>query len=450
MHPLVNVSIRPMARFAVLGALALSASACSQTDRFAYDPFSNPFNGRETTGSVGSGSTMSSAPSGSVSSQPLPPPGGYQPSSYNQSSYTPPPAYAPQQQPPQQAYAPYQQPKPHQPQQAQSAPQTQYKYNSQSGWTAEGGKTVVVQAGDTPFGLGTRHGVPASAILQANNLPPGSALTPGQRLVIPSYNGQKTASKPAAPAIAQAPRQAPAKSGGSHVVKSGETLFSIARTYDVPPRDLASANSFGLDHRVRIGERVNLPGGASAASRPVQTAALQPQPQAQVVKPVFKAEEEKPVKAEPVRAVTKLDDDADTFAPKASSPIATGGTDFRWPVRGRVISGFGSKPNGQTNDGINISVPEGTDIKAAEGGVVAYAGNELKGFGNLILVRHSGDWVTAYAHASEISVKRGDVVRRGQSIGKSGKSGNVSSPQLHFEVRRGASPVDPMEHLPQG
>jgi murein DD-endopeptidase MepM/ murein hydrolase activator NlpD len=95
-------------------------------------------------------------------------------------------------------------------------------------------------------------------------------------------------------------------------------------------------------------------------------------------------------------------------------------------------------------------VPEGTVIKAAEGGVVAYAGNELKGFGNLVLIRHSGDWVTAYAHSSEILVKRGDVVRRGQPIAKAGRTGNVSAPQLHFEVRRGASPVDPMDHLPQG
>lgn len=443
MRPLVIVSTRPVVRLAVLGALALSVSACSQTDRFAYDPFANPFNGRETTGSV------SAAPSGSVTSQPLPPPGGYQqPSGYTPSNYTQPPApaYAPQQQ----AYAPYQ-PKPYQqPASERPAQQPQYKYNVQSGWTAEGGQTVVVKAGDTPYGLGTRYGVPASAILQANNLPPGSALVPGQRLVIPSYKGQKAAVKPAAPAVAQAPKAPPSKGGGAHIVKPGETLFSIARTYDVPPRELAAANAVDLTHRVQIGERINLPGGArmaSAVNRPAETAAAQPQ----VVKPVYKPQEEaQPVKAEPVRAVTKLDDEAADPAPKASAPAATGGTDFRWPVRGRVISAFGSKPNGQTNDGINISVPEGTEIKAAEGGVVAYAGNELKGFGNLILIRHSGDWVTAYAHASEISVKRGDVVRRGQVIGKSGKTGNVSSPQLHFEVRRGASPVNPMDYLPQG
>jgi murein DD-endopeptidase MepM/ murein hydrolase activator NlpD len=120
---------------------------------------------------------------------------------------------------------------------------------------------------------------------------------------------------------------------------------------------------------------------------------------------------------------------------------------FRWPVRGRVIAGFGPKPNGLQNDGINLAVPEGTPIKAADDGVVAYAGNELKGYGNLVLVRHSNGFVTAYAHASEIMVKRGDTVKRGQVIAKSGQTGNVTSPQLHFEIRKGATPVDPSQYL---
>jgi murein DD-endopeptidase MepM/ murein hydrolase activator NlpD len=116
-------------------------------------------------------------------------------------------------------------------------------------------------------------------------------------------------------------------------------------------------------------------------------------------------------------------------------------------VRGRVITGFGPKPTGQQNDGINIAVPEGTPVKASEDGVVAYAGNELKGYGNLVLVRHASGHVTAYAHASELLVKRGDNVKRGQTIAKSGQTGNVSSPQLHFEIRKGATPVDPMQFL---
>ncbi len=119
-------------------------------------------------------------------------------------------------------------------------------------------------------------------------------------------------------------------------------------------------------------------------------------------------------------------------------------------MNGRVIAAFGPKPSGQQNDGINVSVPEGTPIKAAEDGVVAYAGNELKTYGNLVLVRHSNGYVTAYAHASEILVKRDDVVKRGQIIAKAGETGSVSAPQLHFEVRKGSTPVDPVPFLDKG
>ena len=120
---------------------------------------------------------------------------------------------------------------------------------------------------------------------------------------------------------------------------------------------------------------------------------------------------------------------------------------FLWPVRGRVIAGFGSKPDGTQNDGINLAVPEGTPIKAADDGVVAYAGNELKGYGNLVLISHTNGFVSAYAHASELMVKRGDTVKRGQVIAHAGQTGNVTSPQLHFEIRKGSTPVDPTQYL---
>jgi murein DD-endopeptidase MepM/ murein hydrolase activator NlpD len=120
---------------------------------------------------------------------------------------------------------------------------------------------------------------------------------------------------------------------------------------------------------------------------------------------------------------------------------------FGWPVRGRLIAGFGSKPDGTQNDGINLAVPEGTPIKAADDGVVVYAGNELKGYGNLVLIQHTNGFVTAYAHASELMVKRGDTVKRGQVIAHAGQTGNVTSPQLHFEIRKGSTPVDPTQYL---
>ena len=121
--------------------------------------------------------------------------------------------------------------------------------------------------------------------------------------------------------------------------------------------------------------------------------------------------------------------------------------EFERQTGNKVITAYGAKANGKANDGINLAVPEGTPVKAADDGVVAYSGNELKGYGNLVLVRHSNGYVTAYAHASELLVKRGDTIKRGQIIAKSGQSGEVGSPQLHFEIRKGSSPVDPLQFL---
>jgi len=141
-----------------------------------------------------------------------------------------------------------------------------------------------------------------------------------------------------------------------------------------------------------------------------------------------------------VTAAAKAVDDA-------TDPPSANGTSFRWPVRGRIISGFGTKPNGERNDGINLAVPEGTSVKAAEAGTVIYAGNELAGYGNLVLIRHADGWVSAYAHNSQITVKRGDKVGRGQTIAQAGMTGSVTAPQVHFELRKGAKPVNPLDYL---
>ena len=140
---------------------------------------------------------------------------------------------------------------------------------------------------------------------------------------------------------------------------------------------------------------------------------------------------------------------AGAVAPAVPEPSATdnNASEFRWPVRGRIISGFGKKPNGQRNDGINLAVPEGTQVKAAEDGIVIYAGNELKSYGNLVLIHHNSGWVSAYANNSKLQVKRGDTVKRGQVIALSGMSGGVTIPQVHFELRKDATPVDPLQHL---
>jgi murein DD-endopeptidase MepM/ murein hydrolase activator NlpD len=229
-----------------------------------------------------------------------------------------------------------------------------------------------------------------------------------------------------------------------HVVAPGETLMQVSRIHRISVAELARANDIPPDTRVKVGDRLVIPRGRAttqvASIAPTQRLSVRPT----APQPAPKAAaEETPPNARTAAA---------TAAPETQSPAKIaepvgGMPSFRWPVRGRIIAGFGPKPNGLQNDGINLAVPEGTPVKSAEDGVVAYAGNELKGYGNLVLVRHSNGFVTAYAHASEILVKRGDTIKRGQVIAKSGQTGNVSSPQLHFEIRKGSTPVDPTQYL---
>jgi len=146
--------------------------------------------------------------------------------------------------------------------------------------------------------------------------------------------------------------------------------------------------------------------------------------------------------------VAARDSDVSTGAINRAPERSTSASDkLRWPVHGRIITGFGQRNDGTHNDGINLAVPQGTAVHAAEAGSVAYAGSELKGYGNLILVRHDNGWVTAYAHNEQLLVKRGDKVQRGQVIAKAGRTGSVDQPQVHFELRQGSKPVDPVPFL---
>jgi len=184
------------------------------------------------------------------------------------------------------------------------------------------------------------------------------------------------------------------------------------------------------------------PAPMPAAPMPAIPAAAVTQPPAPAI-----AATPAPSAAEQQVAVAPQTGAAGALAPAAPEPQVTASSGFRWPVRGRVISGFGKRPNGERNDGINLAVPEGTAVKAAEDGTVIYAGNELKSYGNLVLVRHSNGWVSAYAHNSELKVRRGEEVKRGQLVALSGMSGGVTTPQVHFELRKDATPVDPLQHL---
>jgi murein DD-endopeptidase MepM/ murein hydrolase activator NlpD len=132
---------------------------------------------------------------------------------------------------------------------------------------------------------------------------------------------------------------------------------------------------------------------------------------------------------------------APVSAPAGNAPS------FAWPLSGRVIADFGSTANGGKNDGINIATAMDAPIHASASGSVTYAGDELKGYGNLVLVKHSGGYTTAYAHASRLVVSRGDFVAKGQVIGYAGQTGDVTSPQLHFEIRSATTPVNPRSYL---
>jgi murein DD-endopeptidase MepM/ murein hydrolase activator NlpD len=416
-------------RFALaLGLIGAAAAGCSQdTSRFNDDPFTNPFSSRnEVTSSTG-------ARPATIESQPLASPAGQQ--AYATAPSTVPAAPAPTYTPgPQANYSPA------------TTGSTAPRGMSEGNWRWDGGTAVTLQPGETVETIARRYGVPTWAIMRANNLADASRVQPGARLVIPRYDGANAPPSTAAtstpqskPAPAQTAASAPSRGGQVHTVSAGETLYSLGRRYGVSHAAIAQANGISNNASLRIGQRLNIPGGSTstaAKSTPsapqpnhrAETTASAPQQQAAAVEPPQKAAAVTPADKEEPRSL-------------GNSP------QFRWPVRGRVISGFGPKAGGQHNDGINLAVPEGTEVKAAEDGVVAYAGNELKGYGNLVLIRHSDGWMTAYAHNSQLTVKRGDQVRRGQTIARAGQTGGVSSPQLHFEIRKGSSPVDPTKYL---
>ena len=300
----------------------------------------------------------------------------------------------------------------------------------------QGGTTIIVGTSDTLEALARRYNVSTAAILQANGYKGPRALSPGQQLIIP----RATAAAPALTTPASKPVTVAASS--VHVVNHGDTLASIARRNHISTAELAKANGLDSSAKLKLGTKLTVPGSKNAA------AAVAPASSTAAATATKVAETAAPTQSARLAVATSPMEEA-TQAPVQAKPAeATGALPtFRWPARGKVITAYGSKANGKANDGINLAVPEGTPIKAAEDGVVAYSGNELKGYGNLVLIRHSNGYVTAYAHASELMVKRGDTIKRGQVIAKSGQSGEVSSPQLHFEIRKGSSPVDPLQFL---
>lgn len=360
-----------------------------------------------------------------------------------------------------------------------------------------GATAVTAQRGDTIYGIARQYNVSVRALIEANNLQPPYQLRAGQVITLPTAR--------------------------EHVVQKGETVYAIARRYNADPQAVIRTNGLKSPYHITVGQRLKLPApgiqqnddGAVETAQPSpvtgapsQTAQVQAPAQTQTQAATSSESGQGPrtiiiaspnapggarPAAEPAHPVAEQQNNArpasDTGSRPASDQVAAQdkppqpaeesgaaaeetrpvqqasavsrpsvpttvpappqmmGKGFIWPLRGQVIAEFGPLAKGQHNDGINIAVPEGTPVHAAQNGVVAYAGNELRGFGNLLLIKHADGWMTAYAHNDKLLVQRGDKVKRGQTIAMSGSTGAVKSPQLHFELRQGTRAIDPMQHL---
>ncbi|MBV9221055.1 MAG: LysM peptidoglycan-binding domain-containing M23 family metallopeptidase [Methylobacteriaceae bacterium] len=386
----VLVSPRNASRVAVFGlAVALLGGCSSDVTRFS-DPFSNPF----------ATSRADQAPTGSVAGAPVAPVRSQ-------------PLGAPRAQT--SAVGP-------------RGPASNNVAGGAEGWSAAGGTPIVVAQGETVAILAERYGVPSAALLKSNGFSSAVEIKPGTRLIVPVYRaGAQVATRPANERLAKADVIERKRSSKQERVAEDNPPAKASRKTKV------AANDKGTEAPAPKPKPPLAKSEPSMVAPPIKVAS----------EPSRKAAPPAPAKPAPAKPTPPVETDPTPTAslPTASADAGPPKPEFRWPVRGRIIRGFPG------NDGINIAVPEGTSVKAAEAGVVAYAGSELKGYGNMILIRHPNGFVSAYANNGELDVKRGDQVKRGQIIAKSGQSGNVSAPQLHFELRKGSTPVDPTQYL---
>jgi murein DD-endopeptidase MepM/ murein hydrolase activator NlpD len=276
--------------------------------------------------------------------------------------------------------------------------------------------TYIVRPGDTLGAIGDRTGAGAEAIARANGLPAPFVVRTGQRLAIPG--------------------------GRYHRVVAGQTGIGIARAYGVDWSRIISANDLREPFTLRAGMRIVIPGNTGRSTAAERAAAFT----LDIDDIVTGSEPALAANQRPARPTTSS---ARVLAPtQAIAPPTRLTSGFDWPVHGRIVVRFGPGASGERYNGVKIAVPLGTPVLAAADGVVAYAGSGIPQLGGVIIVRHGDGWATVYGHASKLLVQRGQAVRRGQTIALSGDSGEAARPEVHFEMRKGRTPIDPQRQLP--
>ncbi len=258
--------------------------------------------------------------------------------------------------------------------------------------------SVVVRKGDTLYSIARSNDVPIREVIEINRLRPPYTLKIGQTIKLPRAK--------------------------YHIVAKGDTLYNISKRYNVDMATLSRTNNLRSPFTLKIGQKLLMPGSIVTAKKTTASA-----PKSTYT---------------PKKTQTKNKSQSSyTYV----QPSTKRKQPFAWPVKGQVISKFGPIAKGRNNDGINIKAPKGTVVKAADAGTIAYAGNELKGFGNLILIKHNDGWVTAYAHNDTLKVRKGQKVSKGTPIATVGTTGGVDTPQLHFETRAGKKALNPLAYL---
>jgi len=335
---------------------------------------------------------------------------------------------------------------------------------------------IRVQGGDTLYKISKKYGVGIRELIEINNLRPPYLLSPSQVIKLPKAK--------------------------FHMVNEGDTLYAVSRSYGVDLSRLIHVNNLNEPFIIKQGEKLRIPSltqsyqyVAKAVTKPVivqkgelssitqrdigklnkepdqpkyilpnevklgrvsdasnntgSNGLLKPKLRPGVYpRPNLKPETRRQLASNPKKKMKYQKASYSTKVLSRNNVAKARG--FDWPARGTIISRFGPKKGGLYNDGINIRAAEGTSVFASDNGMVVYAGNELRGYGNLVLLKHSNGFVTAYAHANNIFVKKGQVVKKGQKIASVGSTGHVSVPQLHFSIRKGRKAINPQSYLPRG